>query len=174
MNLKWCNLNMGKSAISIIGSIKNWQRPRGNFKINAAYVDLADPAQPLVTPNVQEGVYIPVSLHAKYQVNSLENEGFFGVYRLGGRYYQDKELSNANEYLQELGFGSEYRRREENRERRVYSAFKIAQHEEITIPADTIDNVLGELGVARIDHLNLTVNRSEFEALHCETTEGPS
>jgi tetratricopeptide (TPR) repeat protein len=104
---------------------------------SVAYVDLADPAQPLVTPNVQEGVYIPVSLHAKYQVNSLENEGFFGVYRLGGRYYQDKELSNANEYLHELGFGSEYRRREENRERRVYSAFKIAQHEETYYDPDT-------------------------------------
>ena len=104
---------------------------------SVAYVDLADPAQPLVTPNVQEGVYVPVSLHAKYQVNSLENEGFFGVYRLGGRYYQDKELSNANEYLQELGFGSEYRRRDENRERRVYSAFKIAQHEETYYDPDT-------------------------------------
>lgn len=104
---------------------------------SVAYVDLADPAQPLVTPNVQEGLYIPVSLHAKYQVNSLENEGFFGVYRLGGRYYQDKELSNANEYLHELGFGSEYWRREENRERRVYSAFKIAQHEETYYDPDT-------------------------------------
>lgn len=95
-----------------------------------SYVDLSDPAQPVVTPDVQEGVFIPVSMHAKYQVNSLENEGFFGFYRLGGRYYQDKNLSNANEYLHELGFGSEYRRREETRERRVYSAFKIAQHEE--------------------------------------------
>jgi tetratricopeptide (TPR) repeat protein len=104
---------------------------------SVAYVDLADPAQPLVTPNVQDGVYIPVSLHAKYQVNSLENEGFFGVYRLGGRYYQDKELSNANEYLHELGFGSEYRRLEEKRERRVYSAFKIAQHKETYYDPDT-------------------------------------
>jgi hypothetical protein len=104
---------------------------------SVSYIDLSDPAQPVVTPNVQEGVYIPVSLHAKYQVNSLEHEGFFGVYRLGGRYYQDKELSNANEYLHELGFGSEYRRRQESRERRVYSAFKIAQHEETYYDPDT-------------------------------------
>ncbi len=102
-----------------------------------SYVDLANPAQPLVTPNVQEGVFIPVSLNAKYQVNSLEHEGFFGVYRLAGRYYQDKNLSNANEYLHELGFGSEYRRREENRENRVYSAFKIAQHQETYYDPDT-------------------------------------
>jgi len=104
---------------------------------SVSYVDLANPAQPVVTPNVQEGTYIPVNLYAKYQVNSLENEGFFGVYRLGGRYYQDKNLSNANEYLHELGFGSEYRRRKESRERRVYSAFKIAQHKETYYDRDT-------------------------------------
>ena len=102
-----------------------------------SYVDLADPNRPLITPNVQEGVFVPVSLNAKYQVNSLENEGFFGVYRLGGRYYQDKNLSNANEYLHELGFGSEYGRRTENRERRIYSAFKFAQHEETYFDPDT-------------------------------------
>jgi len=102
-----------------------------------SYVDLADPNRPLVTPNVQDGMFVPVSLHAKYQVNSLENEGFFGVYRLGGRYYQDENLSNANEYLHELGFGSEYRRRTERRERRIYSAFKFAQHEETYYDPDT-------------------------------------
>jgi tetratricopeptide (TPR) repeat protein len=104
---------------------------------STSYIDLSNPAQPLVTPNVQQGTFIPVSLFAKYQVNSLENEGFFGVYRLGGRYFQDSELSNANEYLHELGFGSEYRRREESRERRVYSAFKIAQHDETYYDPDT-------------------------------------
>jgi hypothetical protein len=102
-----------------------------------SYIDLSDPAQPLVTPNVQSGTFVPVSLHAKYQVNSLENEGFFGLYRLGGRYFPDKALSNANEYLHELGFGSEYRRRGESRERHVYSAFKFAQHEETYYDPDT-------------------------------------
>ncbi len=101
------------------------------------YVDLSDPAQPVITPVVQEGTYVPVSLRAKYQVNSLENEGFFGMYRLGGRYYVDQALKNANEYLHEVGFGSEYRRREESRERRVYSAFKLAQHEETYYDPDT-------------------------------------
>jgi len=102
-----------------------------------SYVDLAKPNRPLVTPVVQEGMFVPVSLYAKYQVNSLENEGFFGMYRLGGRYYQDKNLSNANEYLHEAGFGSEYRRRTERRERHIYSAFKFAQHEETYYNRDT-------------------------------------
>ena len=95
------------------------------------YVDLSDPNNPVVvTPQVQEGVYIPVSMSAKYQVNALENEGFFGSYRFGGRFYQDEALKNGDEFLQEVAFGSEFRKREETRETRVYSAFKIAQHDE--------------------------------------------
>ncbi len=95
------------------------------------YVDLSDPNNPVVvTPEVQEGVYIPVSMSAKYQVNALENEGFFGSYRFGGRFYQDEALKNGDEFLQEVAFGSEFRKREESRETRVYSAFKIAQHDE--------------------------------------------
>lgn len=139
--------------IAVPATVRERERKFTNFELRArvgagvddnvyrspatSYVDLSNPAQPVVTPNVQEGTYVPVSLHAKYQVNSLENEGFFGMYRLGGRYYVDEALKNANEYLHELAFGSEYRRREETRERRVYSAFKIAQHEETYYDPDT-------------------------------------
>lgn len=38
--------------------------------------------------------------------------------------------------------------------------------EEISVKGDTIDNILGSLRIQEIDHLNLTVNRAEFEALH--------
>jgi tetratricopeptide (TPR) repeat protein len=139
--------------IEVPATVRKRERKFTNFELRArlgaaiddnvyrspatSYVDLSDPAQPVVTPDVQEGTYVPVSVHAKYQVNSLENEGFFGMYRLGGRYYVDEALKNANEYLHELGFGSEYRRREESRERRVYSAFKFAQHEETYYDPDT-------------------------------------
>ncbi len=102
-----------------------------------SYVDLSDPAQPVVDPLVQSGLYIPVSLSAKYQVNAYKNEGFFGAYRFGGRFYQDKALTNADEFLHEFSFGSEYRRRTEDRERRVYSAFKVAQHDETYYDPDT-------------------------------------
>ncbi len=139
--------------IKVPATVRERERKFTNFELRArvgagmddnvyrspsvSYIDIADPAQPLVTPNVQSGTFVPVSLHAKYQVNSLENEGFFGQYRLGGRYFPDTALSNANEYLHELGFGSEYRRREESRERHVYSAFKIAQHDETYFDPDT-------------------------------------
>ncbi len=102
------------------------------------YIDFADPAQPTVVPVVQSGAFMPVSMSAKYQVNAYEKEGFFGAYRLAGRYYQDKELDNANEFLHELSFGSEYRNRDEEneRDRRVYSAFRIAQNDEVYFDPD--------------------------------------
>ena len=94
------------------------------------YIDFADPLTPLVTPEVKSGAFMPVSLSAKYLINSLKFEGFYVAYRLGGRYYQDKDLDNANEYLHEASFGSEYRRQDGERKREVYSAFKVAQHNE--------------------------------------------
>jgi len=102
------------------------------------YIDFADRALPLVTPDVKSGVFMPVRLSAKYKVNAYSNEGFFGAYRLAGRYYQDKELDNGNEFLHELSFGNEYRRRdkEKKRERQVYSAFKVAQHDEVYYDPD--------------------------------------
>lgn len=102
-----------------------------------SYVDLSDPAQPTVDPVVQSGMFVPINLAAVYKVNSFEHEGFFGAYRFVGRFYADTALNQADEYLQELAFGSEYRRRSENRERRVYSAFKIAQHDETYYDPDT-------------------------------------
>ena len=101
------------------------------------YIDQSDPNAPLITPVVQDGFFIPVSLNAKYSVNSFEHESFFGSYRYGGRFYQDKELSNANEFLHELAFGSEYKRTEGTRTRRMYSAFAIAQHNEVYYDRDT-------------------------------------
>jgi tetratricopeptide (TPR) repeat protein len=94
------------------------------------YIDRSDPNNPIVFPVVQSGAFVPVSLSAKYKINSLPFEGFFVAYRLGARYYVDKELENANEYHHEASFGSEYSRKEEERERSVHSAFKIAQHDE--------------------------------------------
>jgi hypothetical protein len=95
-----------------------------------AYVDFSDPNLPIINPEVTSGVYVPVDLRARYSINSLENELFFGAYRLSARYYQDTELDSASEFSHEIRFGSEFNRKDENRERRVYSAFSIAQHDE--------------------------------------------
>jgi len=100
------------------------------------YIDLSDATQPLVVPEVKSASFVPVSLSAKYKINSLPFEGFYGSYRLAGRYYPDEALENANEYLHEASFGSEYRRKEGSRERRVHSAFKIAQNDEVYYDPD--------------------------------------
>ncbi len=94
------------------------------------YIDFNDPALPIVTPEIRSGEFIPVSLSAKYLVNSLPFEGFYVAYRAAGRFYQDENLKNGNEYHHEVSFGNEYRRKEGTRERELYSAFTVAQHDE--------------------------------------------
>jgi len=100
------------------------------------YIDLSDPNTPLVTPEVQSGTFVPYDFGAKYTVNSFEHEGFFGAYRVNGRFYQDELLKNANEYRHEISFGNEYHKREESRERKVFSRFAIAQHDETYFDPD--------------------------------------
>ena len=121
---------------------------------NQSYIDLSDPAAILVVPEVKSGAFMPVSLGAKYQINSLKFEGFYVAYRLAGRYYQDKDLENANEYHHEASFGSEYRRKENGREREIYSAFKVSQHDETYYDPDD--------GAARnVDGINIE-NRMDY------------
>lgn len=109
-----------------------------------SYVDLADPNTPIVNPIVQTGMFLPYDVHAKYSVNSLEHESFYAAYRVDGRIYHDELLDNANEHRHELSFGSEYYRREESRERKVWSAFAIAQHYQTYFdPDDGSERVAG-------------------------------
>jgi hypothetical protein len=127
------------------------------------YVDLSVVGQPLITPEITQGFYMPVSVSAKYQVNSLENENFFGSYRFGGRFYHDsttryiKNMTNGDEYLQEIGVGSEYRNKNEDddRETRVFSAFKIAQHHESYYDPDNgVERDIGGVSIAdRLSYL---------------------
>lgn len=102
------------------------------------YVDRSDPTLPLVTPEVQSGNYVPVDLRLKYRINAYPYEGFFAAYRFNGRYYYDEALENANELTHELALGSEYHRRddEKQRERRVYGAFEFADNDEVYYDPD--------------------------------------
>lgn len=102
------------------------------------YVDQSDPTLPVVTPEVQSGNYVPVDLRLKYRINAYPYEGFFAAYRFNGHYYYDETLENANELRHELALGSEYRRRDEEkqRERRVYGAFEFADNDEVYYDPD--------------------------------------
>jgi len=129
------------------------EQPVAGFEINARvgigsddnifrapsepYIDLADPTQPIVVPVVYSATFAPVDFRAKYAVRSYNWERFFAGYRLSGRFYDGELENNADAYFHELRFGSEYDRREENRRSRVYSAFTIAQHDEMYIDPDT-------------------------------------
>lgn len=102
-----------------------------------SYIDLSNRNQAvLVDPVLQEGTYYPVRLGAKYTINSFEHESFFGRYRMTGRFHTDELLTNADEYIQEIAFGSEYVKKKENRESIVFSAFTIAQHNELYFDPD--------------------------------------
>ena len=100
------------------------------------YFDLSEPGNPPVVPVVFSGGFIPVDLRVKYSINSYLFESFYVAYRLNGRMYQDEELQNADEYSHELSMGSSYLKKTEDRTRRVFSAFTIAQHEETYFDPD--------------------------------------
>ncbi len=104
---------------------------------SAPYISRSNPNRPvLVNPIVQSGTFMPVSVGAKYSINSFENESFFGRYRLDGRFYQNSDLKNADEFVHEFAFGTEYRRKLENRESIISSAFTFAQHKETYFDPD--------------------------------------
>jgi len=119
------------------------------------YTDRSEPGNPVVTPVVRSGVYVPLDLTATYAVGSFENEAFFGRYRIAGRYYQDEALSNANEFSHELSFGSTYHRRGEDRERKIFSAFSIGQHRETWFdPDDGLERIVdGETAGERLSYV---------------------
>ncbi|MEM6512285.1 MAG: tetratricopeptide repeat protein [Pseudomonadota bacterium] len=101
------------------------------------YVDLANPAQPVVTPQVTSGAFLPVELTLRYNLNSTEFENFYVAYRAKGDYYQDKELDTANEFVQEISFGNSFiRKRDDGVRTTVFSAFKIGQHIETFFDPD--------------------------------------
>ena len=100
------------------------------------YIDYSDPDRPVVVPVVQSGAFVPVAFAARYQINSRPYEGFYGGYRLVGRYYVDEVLENANEYLHEIRFGSDYEREEDGRERRIRGAFTVAQRDKVYYDPD--------------------------------------
>jgi hypothetical protein len=114
------------------------------------YIDFSDPALPLVTPEQFSGAFVPVDLRARYSINSLKWESFFGEYRMSGRLHSDETLSNGDEFSHEIRFGSEFDRREDNRKSRVYSAFTIAQHDETYVDPD--DGFPRTIGLQDIDN----------------------
>lgn len=102
----------------------------------APYIDFAQAGDPLVTPTVVSGAFVPVNMSLRYNLKNAVFENFFTRYRLAANVYQDKELDNANEFIHELSFGSRYSRERNGVRRRVFSAFRISQHDETYFDPD--------------------------------------
>ncbi len=123
------------------------------------YVDLSDPAQPLVTPVARSASFVPAELHAAYV---LENESgdteFLFRYDLNGAFY-DEELANATEVDQRLSIGADIVLGEAERRRRaVDTAFFVSTHRETNFDPD--DGLAREIDV-EIDGETVTEDVSE-------------
>ena len=102
-----------------------------------AYVDLADPLQPTVTPVVQAASFMPAELHAAYVLgNEAGDTEFLFRYDLDGAFY-DAEFSNANEIDQLFSMGADIVLGERERRRRTLATeFYVSTHTETNYDPD--------------------------------------
>lgn len=101
------------------------------------YVDLSDPAQPLVTPVVYSATFVPAELHAAYVLgNEAGDTEFLFRYDMDGAFY-DEEFSNATEVDQRLSMGADIVLGERELRRRVVETeFFVATHRETNFDPD--------------------------------------
>ncbi len=119
------------------------------------YIDFANPSLPLIVPEVQSGGYLPYDVGAKYMINTYRFEGFYAAYRASGEYYVDRNQRDADEFRHELRIGNEYVRREEDRKRELYSAFRFAQRDGVYYdPDDGLPRAVNGVDIG--DRLNYT------------------
>ena len=104
---------------------------------SSAYVDLADPLQPTITPVVQSASFMPAELHATYVLdNESGDTEFLFRYDMDGAFY-DAEFSNANEVDQRFSMGADIVLGERERRRRtVDTEFFVGTHSETNYDPD--------------------------------------
>jgi tetratricopeptide (TPR) repeat protein len=124
------------------------------------YVDLSDPAQPVVTPVVQSGTYMPAELHAAYVMsNEAGDTDFLFAYDMGGAFYGE-EIANATEVDQRFSMGADILLGERDRRRRqVSTAFFVRSHSETNFDPD--DGIEREITVVDIDGVVTTEDVGE-------------
>jgi tetratricopeptide (TPR) repeat protein len=101
------------------------------------YLDLSDPAQPLVTPVVRSAGFVPAELHAAYVLfNEPGDTEFLFRYDMAGAFY-DAEFANATEVDQTLSMGADILLGESERRRRaVDTEFFVSSHRETNFDPD--------------------------------------
>jgi tetratricopeptide (TPR) repeat protein len=125
-----------------------------------SYVDLSDPAQPLVTPVPQSGTYVPAELHAAYVLhNEAGDTDFLFAYDVAGAFYGE-EVANATEVNQQFSMGADVLLGERERRRReVSTAFFVRSHSETNFDPD--DGLEREITVVDINGVATTEDVSE-------------
>jgi hypothetical protein len=101
------------------------------------YVDVADAAQPRVTPVVRSASFMPAELHAAYALgNESGDTDFLFRYDMEGAFY-DEEFSNATEVDERVSMGADIVLGERGRRRRaVDTAFYVGSHRETNYDPD--------------------------------------
>jgi tetratricopeptide (TPR) repeat protein len=125
-----------------------------------AYVDLSDPAQPVVTPVVVAGTFVPAELHAGYVLhNEAGDTDFLFAYDVAGAFYGE-EVANATEVNQQFSMGADVLLGERDRRRReVSTAFFVRSHSETNFDPD--DGLEREITVVDINGVATTEDVSE-------------
>ena len=62
-----------------------------------------------ITPVVQSGLFVPISLKADYEYRYKKDIRFIGDFKYSGKYFSDKALTNANESKAQAKAGVRYR-----------------------------------------------------------------
>lgn len=114
------------------------------------YIDLSQPGQPLVTPAVQSGTFMPIDLQAQYTLFGEGDSNFHFKYTLDGDFYFDPALDNANETHQELSFGADVTlNAKEPRSRTIDAEFIFGHHKERNFdPDDGLDREINGVNVS--------------------------
>jgi hypothetical protein len=129
------------------------------------YVDLAQAGQPLVTPVVQSGSFMPVDLLAEYVLfNEAGDTDFNFTYVMNGDFY-DSEFNNANEVSQRFEIGADVVLGERDRHRRtLQSAFFLRDHKETNFdPDDGLDRDINGVDISDRFSYGAAGVRTEYE-----------
>ncbi len=115
---------------------------------SAPYADLSQPGQPVVTPVVQSGSFLPLDLLAEYVLfNEPGDTDFHFTYILNGDFY-GSEFSNANRISQRFELGADI---EMGRRKNIglKSAFFLRDHQETSFdPDDGLDRDINGVDIS--------------------------
>jgi len=117
----------------------------------ASYIDLGQAGNPLVTPNVQSGLYIPLALEAGYMTTS----GITSKYKFDGAFYMNSTLSNANTYNHNITLGKNITFDSGSE---LYVGLLAGYHKKIYYDRDT-----GEAKLSRTSGTNISNRYTHFD-----------